>query len=121
MTFAPYPSTQGTSLQVLEVTDDTIVIRHPDDGRTKTIARPSDYDPIKGRVAVAATPKKPARTLESTWSTTICPGMWTVTRFSDGTCTAALTERWETPLKLSDLKTIGQRAAQRDYDASKAR
>lgn len=119
MTYAPYPSTTpGKALDVIAVTDTTITIRHPDDGRVKTIPRPADYDPVKGRVAVAAAPKKAQRFIESTWSTTICPGMWTVKRYSDGTRTASLTERWETPLKLSELETIGQRAAQREYELS---
>ncbi len=119
MNHAPYPSTtRGKSLDVIEVTDTKITIRSPRSGVTKTIPRPVDYDPMKGRVAVYAAPNKPARTLESTWSTTICDGAWTVKRFSDGTRTASLTERWATPLSLEELVTEGQRAAQKEYEAS---
>jgi hypothetical protein len=120
MNFASYPaSTPGKNLDVVDVTDTTITIRHPDDGRTKTIPRPADYDPVKGRVAIAAPAKaKGKRIVEAIWSTHICAGMWTVKIYSDGTRTASLTERWETPLLPSQLVTEGQRAAQREYQAS---
>lgn len=120
MNFASYPaSTPRKTFDVVEVTDTTITIRHPDDGRTKTIPRLIDYDPVKGRVAVVAPAnKKSERVLESTWSTTICAGAWTVKYYSDGTRTAKLTERWEAPLLPSQLLTEGQRAAQREYEAS---
>jgi hypothetical protein len=120
MNFASYPaSTPGKNLDVVDVTDTTITIRHPDDGRTKTIPRPADYDPVKGRVAVVAPAnRKPERVLESTWCTSICEGVWTVKRYADGSRTATLTERWDTPLSLEELVTEGQRAAQGEYEAS---
>lgn len=120
MNFASYPSsTPGGTFDVIDVTDTTITIRHPDDGRAKTIPRPGDYDPVRGRIAVIAPAKaKPKRVLESTWCTTICEGAWTVKRYSDGSRTASLTERWDTPLSLEELVTAGQRAAQREYEAS---
>lgn len=119
MNCASYPSTTpGKNLDVIDVTDTTITIRHPD-GRTKTIPRPCDYDPVRGRVAVIPPAKAtPKRVLESTWCTTICQGAWTVKRYSDGTPTASLTERWDTPLSLEELVTEEQRAAQREYEAS---
>lgn len=59
---------------------------------------------------------KGKREIEWKRDTTICDGLWSVTQYRDGTRTAKLSERWDTPLLPEDLATEAQREAQSEYE-----